>query len=230
MDREKAYIPNIIPESDLEMFERANMGLRSGWGKKLSILVIDMTRAFVDDRSGFGCSRTGKPAVKAIRKLLDKTKPIGIPIFYTKGIVGSTPSQYGTRMEKGIGAPPKTLGYEEAAEIADEIAPSEGDVVIAKAKPSAFFGTQLVSLLTYHSVDTLIVTGMTTSGCVRATVVDAFSYNYKVILPPECVADRAEISHQVSLFDMDMKYADVMPLADVLAHLENVDREVYRLD
>ena len=67
-------------------------------------------------------------------------------------------------------------------------------------------------------VDTLVVTGMVTSGCVRATVIDAFSYNYRVVVPIECVADRSATSHQVNLFDIDMKYGDVVPLADVLAH------------
>ncbi len=90
--------------------------------------------------------------------------------------------------------------------------------MVTKSKPSAFFGTPLASMLTYLGVDTLVVTGMVTSGCVRATVVDAFSHNYRVVVPIECVADRSATSHQVNLFDMDMKYADVLPLADVLAH------------
>jgi maleamate amidohydrolase len=108
----------------------------------------------------------------------------------------------------------------EAHEIADTIKPEPKDIVVTKSKPSAFFGTPLASMLVYLGVDTLVVTGMVTSGCVRATVIDAFSHNYRVIVPLECVADRSPTSHQVNLFDIDMKYADVLPLADVLAHLD----------
>ena len=89
-------------------------------------------------------------------------------------------------------------------------------------RPSAFFGTLLPSLLTYHGVDTVIVTGMTTSGCVRATAVDAFSYNYRVIVPVECVADRSPTAHLANLFDIDMKYGDVVPAAEVREYIESL--------
>jgi nicotinamidase-related amidase len=107
----------------------------------------------------------------------------------------------------------------ESAEIPPELAPRPHEPVIVKTKPSAFFGTPLHSMLTFDHVDTLIVTGMVTSGCIRATVDDAFSHDYRVVIPTECVADRAQIPHEVNLFDMDMISADVVPLADVLRHL-----------
>jgi nicotinamidase-related amidase len=84
-------------------------------------------------------------------------------------------------------------------------------------------------MLAYHSIDTVIVTGMVTSGCVRATVIDAFSYNYRVIVPIECCADRGEISHQVNLFDMGMKYADVVPLEEVMKHLATLEPQTAQL-
>jgi nicotinamidase-related amidase len=89
-----------------------------------------------------------------------------------------------------------------------------------KAKPSGFYCSQLPDLLNYYRCDTVIVTGMVTSGCVRATVVDAFSYNFITIVPEECVADRVEISHKVSLFDMHMKYADVVSLNEVIQYIQ----------
>ena len=95
----------------------------------------------------------------------------------------------------------------------------DGEVIIPKLRPSGFFGTSLADMLIYHQVDTVIVTGMTTSGCVRATAVDAFSYNFRVVVPEECSGDRAVVSHKVSLFDMHMKYADVVPLEAVLDRL-----------
>ena len=118
------------------------------------------------------------------------------------------------------------MDSEEAHEIFPLIAPKQDDIVFAKAKPSIFFGTQLVSMLNFLSVDTLIITGMVTSGCVRATVVDAFSYNYRVIVPEECVADRCQAAHQINLFDIDSKYGNVNPLDDVLAYLETIQEPV----
>lgn len=216
------YIPALIPERDRKMFEKGNMGRRCGFGQRLAVIVVDMTRGFVEDEFPLGCGATGQPAVRAIRQLLDATRPLGIPTFYTTSAPG-TDAEWGRWLDKGTAADDSGLmRTPEAWAVAPLIAPEKGEVVLYKNKPSAFFGTQLVSLLTYHNADTVIVTGMVTSGCVRATVVDAFSYNFRVVVPIECVADRGQISHEVNLFDMDMKYADVMPLADVLKHLEEV--------
>jgi nicotinamidase-related amidase len=104
----------------------------------------------------------------------------------------------------------------------EEIAPKEGDITIPKRHASAFFGTALESYLNDLGADTIIVTGCTTSGCVRATVSDAFSYNYNTIVVEECVYDRIQISHLISLFDMDAKYADVMSLQEVKDALEQM--------
>ncbi len=219
--RKNAYIPEIIPESDVKMLEKYGGGHRVGFGKKIAVIVVDMTYEFIDDEYSCGYSKTGKPSVRAIAKLLYKAREVGIPIVYTKGL-----PLYG-RAEKGRWIDKVRHENEApltAKEIVKDIAPRGQDIVISKAKPSGFFGTQLQSILTYLNVDTLIISGMVTSGCVYATVLDAFSYNYRVIVPEECVADRAEISHKVSLFGMDMKYADVMPLSDVLEHLDSITK------
>jgi len=222
-----SYVPRVIQQKDLRMLEKSGGGQRVGFGEKMALLVVDMTNAFVDDRYSTGSGGTGKAAVKAIRRLLDKARGLGIPVFYTTDRY-SAPFPY-KEVERGRWKdkfkPTSPGGGPEANEIVDEIKPNEEDVVLSKSKPSAFFGTQLESMLNYLRIDTLIVTGMITSGCIRATVVDAFSYNYRVIIPIECVADGIEISHQVNLFDMDMKYADVMPLSDVLGRLEEHGRE-----
>lgn len=109
---------------------------------------------------------------------------------------------------------------EEMMEFAPVLSP-EPEVIVGKYKPSVFFGTQLESLLNQNGADTLIVTGVTTSGCVRATILGAFSYNYRIIVPAECTADRSKISHETTLFDVEMKYGDVRPLEEVIDHIED---------
>ena len=106
-----------------------------------------------------------------------------------------------------------------ANDIVDPIAPRQGEPVIAKTFPSAFFGTVLLSYLVYANADTIILSGMVTSGCVRSTAIDAFSYNFRVIVPQECVADRGQTSHKVALFELHAKYADVVTLAEALEYL-----------
>jgi nicotinamidase-related amidase len=109
--------------------------------------------------------------------------------------------------------------WRRANSIPDPIAPVDGETVIQKTKPSAFFGTPLVSYLVAAAADTLIVTGTTTSGCVRATVIDAFSNNYRTIVVEDGVFDRGEASHRINLFDMHAKYADVQTTDEVLNYL-----------
>jgi nicotinamidase-related amidase len=104
--------------------------------------------------------------------------------------------------------------------IADEVAPAEREFTLTKAAPSAFWGTPLIALLNFLDVDTLVVAGEATSGCVRASVVDATSNRLRVVVAEEGVYDRHEASHAINLFDMNQKYADVLPLHDVIAHLQ----------
>ena len=208
----------LIPESDMKMFAKAGHGTLNGFGKKPAVLVVDMTYAFVDERFPLG-SATGPAAAEAIKGLLEAARSKKVPIVYSTG------AQRGKEVEKGRRKikPSHPLDHApEAHTVWPEIAPQADDVVIVKHKPSVFFGTPLQSYLTYWNVDTTIITGMVTSGCVRATVVDAFSHNYYVVIPEECVADRGDISHRISLFDMQMKYADVLPVARVEEYLRSL--------
>jgi maleamate amidohydrolase len=214
-----SYLPDIIPPDERARYAKGNMGKRVGFGDRSAILVVDMTRAFTEDRFPLGCSAAGAPCARAIRRLLDAARPLGLPVVYTRYDAFAADAAWGRWLDKGTGAEPDSLMRgPEAHEITDLLKPEPDDLVVTKTKPSAFFGTPLASMLTYLGVDTVIVAGMVTSGCVRATVIDAFSHNYRVIVPIECVADRSETSHQVNLFDIDMKYGDVVPLADVLGH------------
>lgn len=229
LDRAHAYIPDVVPESDLAMYRKANFGHPIGWGRKIAIVVVDMTRAFVEDRFALGSETMGQRALRGIAELLAVARPIGIPVCFTRMVPFRNRTEAGRWYDScpGIFGRAEDSDAHESAEIPPAIAPRADETVIVKGKPSAFFGTQLHSMLTFHNVDTLIVTGMVTSGCVRATVDDAFAHDYRVIIPVECVADRAEIPHRVNLFDMDMISADVLPLDEVLEHVRGVDRAVY---
>jgi maleamate amidohydrolase len=140
-----------------------------------------------------------------------------VPVLFTT--YAAREFAFGWARWKGKAMSDPLMRSETAFEIVPDLGPWPGERVIVKTMPSAFFGTPLASLLTYLAVDTCIVTGMVTSGCVRATVVDAFSHNFRVVVPEECVADRGELSHKVNLFDIHMKYGDVRPLDDVLEYL-----------
>ncbi len=198
---------------ELDRFKKGGMGRRAGFGEKIAVIVVDMTRAFTEDQWPLGCSETGQPCIEANRRLLEVARQAGLPIYYTTfNVDWVSDNERGVWLDKGT----QLREPAEAHQVAAQIAPQKGDVVIEKSKPSAFFGTHLASLLIHRKIDTVIVTGMTTSGCVRATAVDAFSYNFRVVIPEECAADRSPTSHQVNLFDLDQKYADVMPLDEVL--------------
>lgn len=212
------YIPDNIPQADVEtMRDKAAFGSSVGFGDEIAVLIVDMTKEFVEDTYQNGFSETGKPAARSISKLMNAARSNDIRGFYSRSLKGDHPLKGGRWNDTN----PTEQQSEEMIQIADELSPAEGDVIFEKYKPSIFFGTQLESMLNSEGADTVIVTGMTTSGCVRATVVDAFSYNYQVIVPEECVADRSQVSHETSLFDMSMKYADVLPLDDVMENLKS---------
>jgi nicotinamidase-related amidase len=142
------------------------------------VLVVDMTRAFTEDRFPLGSSKAGEPCLHAIRRLLDVARPRRIPVVYSRYAPFATDAEWGRWLDKGTAAEPDSpMRTPEAHEIPEIIEPEPGDVITTKSTPSAFFGTALAAVLNYHGVDTTIVTGMVTSRCVRATAVDAFSYN-----------------------------------------------------
>ncbi|MDB5794009.1 MAG: hydrolase [Noviherbaspirillum sp.] len=206
---------DVLNEKDRQMFAKAKMGGRGKFGEKPALVIVDMTYGFADSRFRLGNSEMGYPAVDATAKLLQKAREKSVPTFFTKGVTEANGP--GNGLWKGGGEGKSDMENT----IVETITPAANEIVIEKRRPSGFFGTNLVDMLIYHRVDTVIVTGLTTSGCVRATVVDAFSYNYRVVVPQECVGDRSEISHKVSLMDINMKYGDVLPLEQVIGWLDN---------
>ncbi|HVC15324.1 MAG TPA: isochorismatase family protein [Acidimicrobiales bacterium] len=218
---------SVIPQEDLvavgAAYDQPDRPLSAG--TRPALLVVDMTREFVDSTYPTGFSQTGRPAVQAIRTLLDVARGRSVPVFFTKN--WPDPDTEPSAMERGRwrtgGRRPLPENVPPGDCVVEELSPLPGELVIVKGgKPSAFFGTRLVSYLVYAGCDTVVVTGMTTSGCVRATVVDAFQYNFHCVVPAECTADRSQISHKVSLFDLHMKYADVISLQETIAYLDAV--------
>jgi nicotinamidase-related amidase len=217
-----------LSDRDREVFELSGYGSRGQLTNNVALLVIDATYAFCGDRpepilesmKRFRNS-SGTMAWQAIDRigaLIAAARSGGRPVIYTRGL--------GTSIDAGRWASKNTRtaeDLEEHHEIVDEIAPNDGDIVLRKAKPSGFFGTPLISVLVERGIDSLVVCGGTTSGCVRATVVDGFSLNYSIAIAHDATFDRIEASHWMSLFDMDMKYADVTTASAVAPLLEGHD-------
>jgi len=218
----------IITEEERRAYRAAGFGRPSGWGRRPGLLIIDVQYRTVGTRPmpfwqaieefPTSCGEVGWRAVREIEPLLAEFRAQDWPVLYPHVAPKQAfdAGRLAAKVPAIMGIPAK--GYEFVA----EVAPVEGDVLVPKKHPSAFFATALASHLIDLGVDTLVVTGCTTSGCVRATVVDAFSYNFRVVIPEECVYDRGATSHAVNLFDMSEKYADVMPAADVLSRLREL--------
>lgn len=228
-----------LTERDKQVFEKSGFGAEAGFGEKPALLVIDVSYNFCGDKrepildsiKNFhnSCGEYAWDALPHIRKLIDKCHEKGIPVIYTTGTVREDGWDAGgwawknSRTDEDVTAP-KTTGFNrDGNDIMDEIAPSPQDIVIYKHKPSAFSGTPLSGFLNDLGVDSLLVTGTTTSGCVRASVIDAFSNNYRVAVVEEGCFDRSQASHAINLCDMHAKYADVVTTEDALAYVDGLD-------
>jgi maleamate amidohydrolase len=221
---------SVMGEHDRAVYAAAGYGGRLPLGRRPAFLVIDTTYGFVGREPlpilasirshPNSCGDAGWRAVAAIADVLAAVRPLGWPVIYSAGFTELGIRGQGRWASKH---PRSTIEIPaDANTVVAEIAPRPGDLVIPKTKPSLFHGTPLVDILLAAAIDTLFVMGGTTSGCVRATVVDAFSHNFAVLVVEEAVFDRGELSHAVNLFDMDQKYADVVPAATVLDWLAAV--------
>ena len=172
------------------------------------------------------CGEDAWVAMPYLKSLIEKAHAKGIPVIYTTGVrrednwdSGSWSWKNG-RSDEDLASKPAT--NVDGNEIVAEIAPAPQDIVMFKQKPSGFFGTNMASYLTLLGCDSVIVTGTTTSGCVRATVLDAFSLNYRIALAEEGCFDRSQASHAINLCDMNAKYADVVKTSEVLAFFDSL--------
>ena len=219
---------SIIGEEEQRRYRAAGFGRPTGIGTRPALLVIDVQyrtvgtkpMPFWDAVKEFptSCGETAWAAVRKIEQLLGVFRENGWPVLYPY-VAPKEKFDAGRLAAKN---PALMKVPQNAYEFVAEIAPRNSDVLLPKKHPSAFYGTPLASYLIDLGADTLVVTGCTTSGCVRGSVVDAFSYNFRVIVPYDCVYDRSEISHAVNLFDMSEKYGDVMSVAEALQLLKQL--------
>lgn len=221
----------LFPEEERAVYFQTHRGVRQEWGCRPALLVVDVTRAFCGEPGQSlmesvlawptSCGPAAWEAIPHIRRLLEAVRRKGFPVVYTTGQAGADRLYGGTVKGERL-AMESPLSRPGAQDIPEEIAPLPGELVLAKPKASAFFGTPLLAYLHRQGVDTLIVCGTTTSGCVRATVVDGFSLGFPVIVPEEAVFDRSRLSHGVNLFELNAKYADVVSVDEVIAWLETL--------
>jgi maleamate amidohydrolase len=229
-------MPERIWESFLTEQDHSHLAMsqhrRIGFGKRPALLLIDLYRWVFGDRPEplleaiktwpGSCGLAAWQAIPHIQTLLNAARNSTIPIVHMTGLDHSGMEGWTAWREPAQPADPSPEARDRRKrrwDIIAEVAPLPGEAVLRKSSPSAFWGTPLPGHLNYLGVDTIITCGESTSGCVRASVVDGCTYRYRMIVVEECVFDRHEAAHAINLFDMNQKYADVLPLADVLEYL-----------
>ncbi len=215
---------DVIPEDVLRIYAAYRRDVHVG--RSPALLAIDLynlayrggSEPVIEliDRHPSACGVNAWTAIEPTRRLFAAARMAGLPVVYTTaaqkdGSVVATNRQIGQ-------------GRDDDYAIHEAFAPEPGDLVIEKERASAFYGTPLVAQLTRRGIDSLIICGESTSGCVRASTVDAYSNGYHATVVEECVYDRADLIHKISLFDLHHKYADVMGLEEVIAELEARER------
>ncbi len=199
---------------ELDIFRRQGFANPLGLGQAPALVIVDFVLGFTDPAQ-FGGGNIG-PAVARTVPLLAHARRRGWPVAHTRVVYAEDGSDIGMLATK-VPSLRSLTERAPAGQIVPELAPSAGELVIRKRQASAFFGSELAGWLAMRRVDTVLVVGCTTSGCVRATVVDACSHNLRTVVVTDCVGDRAIAPHEASLFDMGQKYADLMPAEALLA-------------
>ncbi|MEO3855731.1 isochorismatase family protein [Acrocarpospora sp. B8E8] len=230
---------DVLDETDRAVFTAAGWGRRAGFGTRPVIVVIDVNYNFCGDRPEpildsisrwrYSCGpEAWTRGIPAIQRILAVGRRKRLPIVYTTNPRRPDGFDLGVWNDKSHrSADAVDIMGHRGNDVVHEVAPLDGDIFLEKRKPSAFFGTPLMSHLTNLKADSIILTGSTTSGCVRATAVDGISYDLKVTIPYEAVFDRSQLSHKVALMDVHMKYADVTDTDDVVHHLESLEAGLF---
>jgi nicotinamidase-related amidase len=210
-------------ETTQEIYERARLGQSVTLGTHPAVLVVDFSRGFTDPESTLGSDLTRE--VEATNRVLAVARERGIPVIFTT--IGFEPNLKDASLwlEK-LPALEELIVGSKWVEIDPRLERREDETVVLKKGPSAFFGTNLPSILISQGVDTVVLCGATTSGCVRASAIDLLQYGYPTLVPRECVGDRAQEPHEANLVDIQAKYADVVSIEEALSHLESIAQEV----
>ena len=213
-------------EDTRALYGRQGFGQRMGFGEVPAVLIVDMQNDFVDPAASSTVAPMAARIVEPIARLCAAARAARVPVFFTKGVVSKDGLTEGLWRFKSRGHPGGRVqgGGPRGAEIIDALLPQPGDIVIVKRRPSAFFHTDLEVYLRRLRVDTLLIGGTSVSGCVRASVTDAFMRDIRPMVVRECVADRTAAVMEANLFDLDQKYADVVTLADALTYLDRLHR------
>jgi nicotinamidase-related amidase len=197
--------------------ERGIFQGRFGFGQRPALVLIDMAYGWTDSSYAGGSARLDGP-VAALQRLLPAARAKGVPVIYTT----SPPSQPPQVKSAADYSPNFRRWDRRACEIDERLRPQPNDYIVYKEHASAFAGTALIGHLVSHRVDTLLITGCSTSACVRATATDAKSLGLLPIIIREAVQDRSEIAHEWTLFDIQARFADVVSLNDTLDYLRNL--------
>ena len=205
------------------MFEKfQGFGYSVGRGSKPAVLVIDFINAFTNPTSLLGADFT--PEVLATKELIKTARAKGVPVIYTTVAYEKNYIDAGLFIKK-VPAMEILLEHSPAVKVDSRIARDEkNEVLITKKYASSFFGTSLSSILSVHGIDTLLLAGATTSGCVRATAVDGLQYGYRTIVVEDCVGDRSSSAHEASLYDINTKYGDVDSLENVIEYIKKLSQ------
>ena len=203
--------------SELDVYARQQFGNPLGFGRRAALLVVDFVVGF-NDPALFGGGNIDA-AVRRTVGLLEAFRARALPVAYTRVVYADDGADGGIFAVKQ----PRLLMLTErhpAGQVVPELAPRPGELVVRKTQASAFFGTGLAPWLVARGCDTVVVAGCTTSGCVRASVVDAISHNFRPIVARDCVGDRALAPHEANIFDLEQKYADVLDRDAIVAALD----------
>ena len=200
-------------------YESKGFAQRSGYGDKPALLIVDFINGFTDPTTPLGGNFSSEVAVTA--GLLQVFRAAALPVVFTTVVYERDLSDGGVFIKKVPSLAILTRGSP-MVDVDERIRPQPGEYVAEKKFASSFFGTDLDTYLKARGVDTLVITGCTTSGCVRASAVDSLQYGYITLVVRDGVGDRAQGPHDANLFDIDAKYGDVVPSSDVHAYLKSI--------
>ena len=222
---------SLLTETDRIVIEKGGYGQSRGLGKRPLLVIIDAQPNYIGadkpiaeqlDEWPSGGGDVAWKGIRKIEELKQVARDNGIPVLYTRNVQKKT-IQFDSFSTKAKRDQSKYIDGNPATDILECLAPTKQDIVLDKSYASAFFGTPLISYLVKLQVDSLIIVGGSTSGCVRATAVDAVTHNFNVAIVEDAVFDRIDLSHKAALLDMWMKYCDVLTSTDIVEYFKSLN-------